>query len=76
MKQQEALTLDTYMHIRVPSAFVALVDRCAAEQMMTTSAFTRAALVAALTRHGVATPRLASNMKRRDVLGESEKQAI
>jgi len=44
--------------------------------MMTTSAFTRAALVAALTRHGVATPRLASNMKRRDVLGESEKQAI
>jgi hypothetical protein len=66
MKQHEAQTLDTYIHIRVPSSLVTLVDRCAAERMMTTNAFTRAALVAALASYGVATPRLASNMEPRE----------
>jgi hypothetical protein len=75
MKRRKA-QLDTYMHIRVPTALLALIDRCAGEHMITTSAFTRAALVTALAEYGVETPRFRSNLKRRDVITEGERREV
>jgi hypothetical protein len=76
MIRPKTQSLDAYIRIRAPAALFTLVERCAAKQMMTTSAFARAALVAALARHGVAPPRLGPNKKRSDVIGKRERQEI
>lgn len=57
---------DTTLRVRLPSSLVALVDDTARRHMTTASAFTRAALIAALEAEGVAPEPIASHMKRRE----------
>jgi hypothetical protein len=47
---------DTFMHIRVSTEFVRLVDRYARSKKTTSSAFTRAALLAAMREDGLLSP--------------------
>ena len=47
---------DTFMHIRVSTEFVRLVDRYARSKKTTSSALTRAALLAAMRDDGLSSP--------------------
>ena len=56
---------DTFMHIRVSTEFVRLVDRHARNKKTTSSAFTRAALITAMQADGasLSSPRVPSLRK-------------
>jgi hypothetical protein len=67
MKQHEAeAPNDSWLRLRASTALVHEVMKHARNKKTTLSAFTRAALIAALEADGVATRRLASNMKPRE----------
>jgi hypothetical protein len=68
MKQQEETEAlnDSWLRLRAPSALIAVIDKHVRSKKTNLSAFTRAAVIAALEADGVATRRLASNMKPRE----------